>query len=75
MIAKPDEATIDLQRADVHDLEALAALMNAAYGSAGEGAGWTNVKDFLVGDRTSTSARPGAKPRVRCLSTPHPRER
>jgi ribosomal protein S18 acetylase RimI-like enzyme len=56
VIAKPNEATIDLQRADEHDLEALAALMNAAYGGTGEVVGWTHVKDFLVGDRTSKSA-------------------
>jgi ribosomal protein S18 acetylase RimI-like enzyme len=49
-------APIDLQRACDSDLEALAELMNAAYGGTGEVAGWTHVKDYLVGDRTSVSA-------------------
>lgn len=47
---------IDLQRAGESDLEALAKLMNAAYGGTGDVAGWTHVKDFIVGDRTSVSA-------------------
>jgi ribosomal protein S18 acetylase RimI-like enzyme len=47
---------IDLQRAGERDLEALAELMNAAYGGTGNVAGWTHVKEFLVGDRTSASA-------------------
>jgi GNAT superfamily N-acetyltransferase len=47
---------IDFQPAGETDLEALTDLMNAAYGGTGEVAGWTHVKDFLVGDRTSVSA-------------------
>jgi predicted N-acetyltransferase YhbS len=49
-------APIDLQRASEGDLEALAELMNAAYGGTGEVAGWTHVKEFIVGDRTSVGA-------------------
>jgi ribosomal protein S18 acetylase RimI-like enzyme len=52
----PPAAPIDLQRASESDLEALAELMNAAYGGTGDIAGWTHVKDFIVGDRTSVSA-------------------
>jgi GNAT superfamily N-acetyltransferase len=48
--------TIDLQRATACDFEKLAALMNAAYGGAGDVAGWTHVREFLVGDRTSVGA-------------------
>jgi ribosomal protein S18 acetylase RimI-like enzyme len=49
-------SAIELERAGEADLEALARLMNAAYGGTGEVAGWTHVKEFLVGDRTSASA-------------------
>jgi ribosomal protein S18 acetylase RimI-like enzyme len=56
VIPDPAASPIDLQRASESDLEALAELMNAAYGGAGDVAGWTHVKDFLVGDRTSVSA-------------------
>lgn len=54
----PDEAAspIDLQPATESDLEGLAELMNAAYGGTGKVAGWTHVKDFIVGDRTSVGA-------------------
>jgi ribosomal protein S18 acetylase RimI-like enzyme len=48
--------SIDFQLAGESDLDALAELMNAAYGGTGDVAGWTYVKDFLVGDRTSVSA-------------------
>jgi ribosomal protein S18 acetylase RimI-like enzyme len=47
---------IDLQRAGEEDFQNLAQLMNAAYGGTGEVAGWTHVRDFLVGDRTSADA-------------------
>jgi ribosomal protein S18 acetylase RimI-like enzyme len=56
VIPDPAASPIDLQRAGENDLEALAELMNAAYGGTGDVAGWTHVKDFLVGDRTSVSA-------------------
>jgi ribosomal protein S18 acetylase RimI-like enzyme len=56
VIPDPAAAPIDLRRAGESDLEALAELMNAAYGGTGDVAGWTHVKDFLVGDRTSVSA-------------------
>jgi ribosomal protein S18 acetylase RimI-like enzyme len=56
VIPAPNGTPIHLQRAGEHDLDALAALMNAAYGGTGEVTGWTHVKDFLVGDRTSKSA-------------------
>jgi len=54
----PDSAgsTIELERASERDLTALADLMNAAYGGAGEIASWTHVKEFIVGDRTSPAA-------------------
>jgi ribosomal protein S18 acetylase RimI-like enzyme len=56
LIAEPNASPIELQRVGESDLEALAELMNAAYGGTGKVAGWTHVKDFLVGDRTSVSA-------------------
>jgi ribosomal protein S18 acetylase RimI-like enzyme len=56
VLPAPAASPIDLQRAGEGDLEALAELMNAAYGGKGEVAGWTHVKDFLVGDRTSVNA-------------------
>jgi ribosomal protein S18 acetylase RimI-like enzyme len=56
VIPQPDASPIDLQGAGESDLEALAELMNTAYGGTGEMAGWTHVKDFLTGDRTSESA-------------------
>jgi GNAT superfamily N-acetyltransferase len=56
VIPESNPPPIDLQRASESDLEALAGLMNAAYGGAGEVAGWTHVKQFIVGDRTSVSA-------------------
>jgi hypothetical protein len=55
VIPEPTASPIDLQRASESDLAALAELMNAAYGGTGGVAGWTHVKDFLVGDRTSVS--------------------
>jgi ribosomal protein S18 acetylase RimI-like enzyme len=56
VIPEPDPSPIDFQPAGESDLQALAELMNAAYGGTGDVAGWTHVKDFLVGDRTSVSA-------------------
>ncbi len=47
---------VELQRAGEEDFQNLAQLMNAAYGGTGEVAGWTHVRDFLVGDRTSAGA-------------------
>jgi hypothetical protein len=55
----PAAAPIDFARAGEGDLEALAELMNTAYGGTGDIPGWTHVKDFLVGDRTSVSALRG----------------
>jgi ribosomal protein S18 acetylase RimI-like enzyme len=78
VISEPNEAPIDLQRAGEHDLEALAGLMNAAYGGTGEVAGWTHVKDFLVGDRTSRSALRAeleANPQAEFLLVRHSRTR
>ena len=43
--------------------------MNAAYGGTGEVAGWTHVKDYLVGDRTSVSALRAESARVRGRSS------
>jgi len=75
VIPEPAAAPIDLQRASEGDLEALAELMNAAYGGTGDIAGWTHVKDFLVGDRTSVSALRAeirAIPQAQLLVVRHP---
>jgi ribosomal protein S18 acetylase RimI-like enzyme len=56
VMAEGVASPIDLQRASERDLEALAELMNSAYGGTGDVAGWTHVREFLVGDRTSVSA-------------------
>ena len=56
MTPDPAASPIDFERAGEADLEALAELMNIAYGGTGDIAGWTHVKDFLVGNRTSVSA-------------------
>jgi GNAT superfamily N-acetyltransferase len=76
VIPDPAAAPIDLQRAREGDLEALAELMNAAYGGTGDTAGWTHVKDFLVGNRTSVSALRAeiqASPQAQFLLVRHPR--
>ncbi len=52
----PAAAPIVFQRAGESDLEALAELMNVAYGGTGDVAGWAHVKGVLVGDRTSVRA-------------------
>jgi GNAT superfamily N-acetyltransferase len=70
VIPDPGASPIDLQRACESDLGALAELMNAAYGGTGDVAGWTHVKDFIVGDRTSVSAlraEIGASPQAQLL--------
>jgi ribosomal protein S18 acetylase RimI-like enzyme len=75
VIPDPAAAQIDFQRARETDLEALAELMNAAYGGTGDIAGWTHVKDVLVGDRTSLSALRAeiqASPQAQLLVVWHP---
>jgi ribosomal protein S18 acetylase RimI-like enzyme len=75
VIPEPDASSIDFQPAGESDLEALAELMNAAYGGTGDVAGWTHVKDFLVGDRTSVSALRAeiqASPQAQLLVVRHP---
>jgi ribosomal protein S18 acetylase RimI-like enzyme len=75
MIPDPAAAPIDFQRASEGDLEALADLMNAAYGATGDIAGWTHVKDFLVGNRTSVSALRAeiqGSPQAQLLVVRHP---
>lgn len=75
MIPEPAAPPIDLQRASESDLAGLAELMNAAYGGTGDVAGWTHVKDFLVGDRTSVSALRAeiqASPRAQLLVVRNP---
>jgi ribosomal protein S18 acetylase RimI-like enzyme len=75
VIPDPVAAPIDFLRASEGDLEALAHLMNAAYGGTGDMAGWTHVKDFLVGDRTSVSALRAeiqASPQAQLLVVRHP---
>jgi GNAT superfamily N-acetyltransferase len=75
VIPEPDASPIDFQPAGESDLEALAELMNAAYGGTGDIAGWTHVKDFLVGDRTSVSALRAeiqASPQAQLLVVRHP---
>jgi GNAT superfamily N-acetyltransferase len=47
---------MEVMRASEADVAAVAELMNAAYGGAGEVRGWTHVARFLVGDRTSEGA-------------------
>jgi ribosomal protein S18 acetylase RimI-like enzyme len=52
--------------------------MNAAYGGRGSVAGWTHVKEFLVGDRTSVSALRAeikANPRAQFLVVRKPQTR
>lgn len=71
----PDSPPIDLQCATDQDLEALARLMNAAYGGTSEVSGWTHVKEFIAGDRTSVSALRAeidASPRAQFLVLRHP---
>jgi GNAT superfamily N-acetyltransferase len=66
---------IGLERAAPRDLAALVELMNAAYGGTGEVAGWTHVKEFLVGDRTSVRALQAelqASPGAQLLVLRHP---
>jgi GNAT superfamily N-acetyltransferase len=66
---------IGLERAAPRDLAALVELMNAAYGGTGEVAGWTHVREFLVGDRTSVRALQTelqASPRAQLLVLRHP---
>ena len=75
MTPDPAASPIDFERADEADLEALAELMNIAYGGTGDIAGWTHVKDFLVGDRTSISALRAeieASPQAQLLVVRHP---
>lgn len=55
-VAEAVSSRIELQPAREADLEAVAELMNVAYGGTGAVAGWTNVSQFLVGDRTSLDA-------------------
>jgi len=56
VIPDPAASAIELERAAERDFDAVANLMNAAYGGTGEIASWTHVKEFLVGDRTSPAA-------------------
>lgn len=49
-------SAIELERVRETDLDALADLMNAAYGGTGAIPSWTHVKEFIVGDRTSPAA-------------------
>jgi ribosomal protein S18 acetylase RimI-like enzyme len=75
VIPDPTASPIDLQRASESDLPALAELMNAAYGGTGGVAGWTHVKEFLVGDRTSVSvlrAEIQASPKAQLLVVRNP---
>lgn len=75
MIPDPAAAPIEFERAGEGDLDALAELMNTAYGGTGDIAGWTHVKDFLVGDRTSVGALRAeiqASPQAQLLVVRHP---
>jgi ribosomal protein S18 acetylase RimI-like enzyme len=55
-MARGAASMIELRRASDSEIPAIAELMNAAYGGTGPVPGWTNVSEFLRGDRTSAAA-------------------